>query len=690
MNLDWRPAADALSLWPILALIGLPTLAFLLYRRQVRHLDGPLRAALPLLRAATLLVLALMLIRPALQGTRSLDRIGRLVLLVDASPSMGERDGGEASRLDRARAIAQELALAVDRRVAVETIDVSAGATTDLLAPLLDVQPDETPTTIVLLTDGRQTAAGPEQNVAAALAERGVVASGVLFGGETSEPNATLLDLSLPAEVQREGRLVGSAVVDESLPAGIPYTLSLRAGDGPPWTLPLESLGEGRRVIELDLAAADLADESGLVLGRASTSDDPDAPAYPFALRVTDRPTRVVVLDGRPRWETRQLSASLDRQEGVDVAAGLQRDTPAWQAAADALGEAPAIVLGELTPDDFSAEQRAALGRAVRRGSGVIWVDGSRGLLAEIDADDALSPLLPVRRGRGPAVRVERLRLTAAGREAAALRLLPDADANAALWERLPPPSFAVDAEAAPDFGVVLAEAVANDGTTRPFIVSGTVGRGSVWYVGGDEFWRWRRGVGDRWQNRLWTGLARAALRPPSMASDDDMTLYFDAAPIVPGASIDVRVELAQPNDAALSVALRRDDQTLAAVPLEGEADRVATLRAPSEAGRWSVVVLRNGEAALEADLAVIDAAAYDELATPVATPLVLRPIVDATGGLLADEEDLTPLIASLARPSEQAQATRRYELWASWPLLLLVATLLTIEWALRRRGGLA
>ncbi len=691
----WNLAADPWTLWPIVAVVVLPTIALLLYRRQVRYLAGPLRWVLPALRALTLLILALMLLRPAVQRGLDLDRLGRLLLFVDTSPSMNERDDLDAPRVERARALAQTLARAADRRIAVETIEIGQAGTTDLLTPLLATEADDAPTTAVVLSDGRQTAAGPERDVADTLAASGIVASGVLIGSEAEPPpDVTLIDLTLPDRVQATGRVTGSATVLETAPAGTRYTLTLSVEDEEPITLPQTSLGTGRRVIPLDLPAVDLTTRPGLLLGGGTIAlaDRPeeDGPAYPFALRVEDVKTSLAVLDGRPRWETRQLSASLERQEELAVASALVPGEPQWAAALASFDDAAAIVLGEIRESDLPESSRAALERVVGRGTGLIWIDGTRGLLAEVDASETLAPLLPVRRGTAEPMRVARLRLTAAGRDEPALRLLPDPEANAALWQRLPTPTWAADAQALPEVGRVLVEAVGDDSQVRPFIVAGLYGRGQIWYVGGDEFWRWRRGVGDRWQTRLWTGIVRAAARPPSAAENETLALYLDAVAVAPGEAIEVRVEEFEASDVDLTAKLRREGETKSSTTLPPGVERTATLVAPDDPGRWEIVVERADGPKLAAEVAVVEPAVYDELAQPIADRQTLQPIVDATGGLLVTEEDVAPLLTSLARPPERSTATRRYELWASRPLLLLVAALLTIEWALRRRGGLA
>ncbi len=101
-----------------------------------------------------------------------------------------------------------------------------------------------------------------------------------------------------------------------------------------------------------------------------------------FAVELADRPINVLYVDGYPRWEYRYLKNHLVReqsirssvtmlssdkryiQEGTEVLASLPRTAQEW-------ARFDAIILGDLRPDVFSAEQLRQIKAVVaQRGHG--------------------------------------------------------------------------------------------------------------------------------------------------------------------------------------------------------------------------------------------------------------------------------------------------------------------------------
>src|SRR5262249_39576257 len=108
----------------------------------------------------------------------------------------------------------------------------------------------------------------------------------------------------------------------------------------------------------------------------------------PVRVRVLDRPIRVALFDGYPRWEFRYLKnlllrersirssalvLSSDRrylQEGTDPLASIPRTKEEWQ-------PFDVIVLGDVRAELFSTEQLAQIRELVSsKGAGLLWIAG--------------------------------------------------------------------------------------------------------------------------------------------------------------------------------------------------------------------------------------------------------------------------------------------------------------------------
>lgn len=78
------------------------------------------------------------------------------------------------------------------------------------------------------------------------------------------------------------------------------------------------------------------------------------------------------------------------------------------------------------------------------------------------------------------------------------------------------------------------------------------------------------------------------------------------------------------------------------------------------------------------------------ELEDPQARAELLREIAQATGGSFHNEDDSLDHLAVAPPRIVAVEGRRQVEIWSGWPLLLVVVGALGLEWAWRRRLGLA
>ncbi len=138
-------------------------------------------------------------------------------------------------------------------------------------------------------------------------------------------------------------------------------------------------------------------------------------------LAVMKQRNRVLILDGRSRWETRYLRNVFERDDKWQVntiiagpgtaAESLPRGNQDGQFpdSRDALFEYDLLIMGEIPPDLFTEPEQLWVREFVEiRGGGMIFVDGQRGDLRQW-ADREPGPLFPVEWSADP-LRVNQLR----------------------------------------------------------------------------------------------------------------------------------------------------------------------------------------------------------------------------------------------------------------------------------------
>ena len=576
------------------------------------------------------------------------------------------------------------------------------------------------PQAVVLLTDGNHNAGPSPTQAAELLGQRSIPVHAVAIGPETDAADLVVLALDTPESLAPTQQLTGSVRLRDTMPAGVPLRLVIdqTMPDGPTLTIWDESLvttGQGVRVVDFDMPAASLRTQS--TAGDA-VAVDLVARLEPVVGELTDvnnsRATRlqlrrgtqsVLLLDGRPRWEARYLRNALDRDPQWELteaiaAPGEPLDRSQLPRDRDGWFDLDVVVLGELPPDALAASDIDHLREFVeRRGGGLVTIDGSRGTLARF-AETPLGEALPQVR-IGPLSTVcESLLLTAAGRESAALRLLPDSQANTALWPTLPPPRSAVRTDPQPGATVLLEASVAGSADRVPLLTRRPFGAGQVVSLATDETWRWRYKTADRWHSRFWNQLLDS-VRPPTFAVRNDLVALDAGRPrYQPGQSAPIRVQLTRPDgrpatDAIVEAVVQAEGQPPVRVALQSDPAVPGLYRGttpPLQPGETTVSVRASGFSEAATDLRtgfLVAAAESAEQGTTTANPALLRELAALSGGTFRREEnagELVDLLQPLSRGRVVETETRLRE--SPW-LFGLIVGLLAAEWWFRKRAGL-
>jgi hypothetical protein len=565
---------------------------------------------------------------------------------------------------------------------------------------------------VVVLSDG----ADRSDLDAAAVGRQtgGVRLHTVTLGADMPEPDLALTARPRPAVwmIDEAGRVRVDLHAQHA--AGMPVTVHLEPDDAATQTRRLTLPDDGRATIDFEVRH----DTPGLyrytarvepLPGEAEAGND----TQPLWLRITDRQTRVLVLEGQPYWDTSFLVRALRAdprvrvervtqvRPGRRVRAGAEsrddEDAPAVARSLEDWARHDVVVLGRGLANVLDDAAVTALRAWVDDGGRLVW---ARGPVRSGEAE-AWGPLSP---GRWDGTWHEGAALRPSAAMPAGLRSAFAATSS----DRESPPRFERVASVVdlPPTAQVWARLMNEE--ESPALTTVPVGRGLVVTLLGEGLWRWHTSVRDHEPmptNRatpsggggggfedFWSTLVRGLVDPEAAVADAwGRSLRLSAHTVGMGESVEVAVVSPTLRAEALLVV----DEAGVATPLDlhGLADgrgRGGATWKPSRAGEYEVQVRDVRGDVVQRTPAVVVERRLERVQT-APDPALMRRLAEASGGRVLDPADPASLDAWLDhdRQSRQVPDTTR----PAWDHPLLLAALLLLlggEWIVRRKGGLA
>jgi hypothetical protein len=313
------------------------------------------------------------------------------------------------------------------------------------------------------------------------------------------------------------------------------------------------------------------------------------------------------------------------------------------------------------------------------------------------------------------------------------MRLGADSGGADEVWNRLPKHYWAVVGRAKPGamslafIAEAIPDALAGAGNEREreqgLIVRHNYGFGRVLFVGLDSTWRWRYRTGDLYHHTFWGDAIHWAAADKALGGGNEYVRFGTSRPVYrKGERPEVVVRLGEelgPIKADLLAGARvlrkkgPDDkeEAVALIPLNRRPAQPRVLEGQSPAlppGQYTLELVIPD---LEAKLKSLPAAAGPPNAAkpagpPRATFSILPPdstelidletkwslleeLASKSGGKVFTPEDASELADLLAAQSVPYVEHYEQRLWQWWVVLVVVVSLLTLEWVGRKLAGL-
>jgi uncharacterized membrane protein len=730
--------AVALPWWGyVLAFAAAVALAWLAYARTAVQFTPRQRALLVGLRAATLLLIVVFLLRPVRLEPAVASRDRAVPVLIDVSRSMRLSDDGGPARIEHAERVVADLERTLGDQFRVEIYTFGE--------------------TLARAEPGRWTASARRSDLSGALAAvaeryRGQRLAGIVVvsdGGDTAGQEAgTVLQLPAPVFTVGVGKATGlrdrelvNLTAGEPLLADSSIDLSVSAVASGYATQPLElRLSANGRPLEVRRVTPPA--DGAPVHEVFTVSPDPNNPTvYTVEVPVAPgevaaenntrsvlvppqgRRRRVLMVEGAPGFEHTFLKRALSQDPGLDVDSVVRkgqndqgRDTFFVQAAASrapALASGypnrraelfayDAIIFGNIEGEFFSREQIEVTAEFVGTRGGGLLVLGARSFERAGLVDTPLEEVLPVdltnRRAlvarTSQSTALNAVTLTADGDAHPATRLAVSLDASRRRWAQLPALA-AITPVGEPRPGAqVLA---VGGGGDRLVLAAQRYGMGRSMLFAGEAAWRWRMllPAADTTYETVWRQMTRwlsAAAPEPVMVAPVAVTL--------PGTTDQVGVivrdeEFKAVGDAEVQVRLTApggEERTLTAALSNPQEGRYTASVRFDEGGVYRIAadVRRRGVPFGTARRPILVGGADVEMSEPRLNQPVLERIATASAGAYVPADRAGELPARLRATPDESRPMAMRDLWhTGWSLAVIIA-LLTAEWIARRKVGLA
>lgn len=615
------------------------------------------------------------------------------------------------------------------------------GTGTSLAFALREAISEKLTSAVVLFTDGQHNGSESLEDAAFEAKKRGIPVFIVGVGDPVRPVNVAVSDVYADPQVWKgdpfevQAIVTGQGLSDEKII--VELVEMEQEGEGNEYT-------EGPVLAEKEIILNEEQPQQRLVFAhtfdtpgvrsitvRARPLDDErnlidNAPASPLRVKVLDDKARVLIIAGTPNWEYRALTRLFLREPTIDLSCWLQSidsertqqgDTPIRElpTTQENLFEYDVVLMLDPDPREFDEAWIGLLKKFVREHSGgFLYMPGPMfsGQFLGGPRTSGIQELLPV--GLGDVGDMEVMALLATNNREWPLQVVPanvdqpvmrffaDTQQSIEQWRMLPGVYWSFPAEGAKPGSRVLIEhsdpTLRKNESSRPLLVTGQFGSGRTVYLGFEGTWRWRTaGVDSEFFKRFWVQTTRYLIEGRSLAGKRRGVIESERSRYEVGDRIALTARLKELNYDPLIqdkviAELRepgRDPGKLEFSPVENEPGTYRATLAATQPGQHYIKVSLPGEGAetidIESSLSVT-LPVKESRETWLNRPQ-LQDIAKLTGGRYFDIDETAQLAAALPdRIRRLEMRSQPIPVWDTNRILILIAVLLTLEWALRKR----
>lgn len=736
----------------ILVLIFLLVAVFIyfIYLRPRIRLSKGTTATLIALRVALLTLMVTLLLRPVVVVSSVIPRSSYVAVVVDDSLSMKLHDApGGATRLDTIKQTLLNTSTGqtsflnrLDQKFKTNLYGFSGGLsrlkdgndlfgegrTSDLAGALEETikRSSGMPlSAIVLATDGASNVPSDIATTLRELRARDIPVFTIGVGDTARPLDAELTRINMPRRV-----LVGSRVNIETFVGLSGYNntkvlLGVREDGRAIKTEEFNLRGNDTQAINLEITPAtpgvhrytvEITPLDGEITVENNKQD--------ALVEVIEGPLRLLHVEGEPRWELGKIRESLALNEKNVILVSLQRTgenkfyrqgignqnelATGFPATEEELFSYDGLVIGSVEAGFFTADQLRSIEAFVaRRGAGLLALGGRLSFDGGKYKGTTLDDLLPISLTGGPVddansfTPVYKPLLTAAGQAHPITRLYEDRGQNQKTWNELPPISVSQALTNVKPGATVLLEARKMDGAGAhiPLLVQQRYGRGQTLALTASDTWRWRMRMDSKnnAHETFWRQMLRYVVsgtpRQTEVSTAKDVYSLDDTINIV----ADVRdKKFNAAGDAQATARVTKPSGATVDVPLKfttlNEANIYTGEFKADELGQHRIELV--GQSAslgqLSANANVLVSDLNREYYSAAQNSDLLKRIAEETGGKYYTPAQTQSLLDDLTYRQTPYSERVTKDLWDMPVNFLLLIGLLSAEWFLRKREGLA
>jgi uncharacterized membrane protein len=743
---DVRPSAVVLIL---LALLAGVFIYFIYLRPRVRLSKGT-TATLVALRAAILAIMVVLLLRPVVVVSSVIPRSSYVAMVIDDSVSMKLHDvAGGATRLDSVKQALlnnnpgqNSFLNQLENKFKTNLYGFSGtlarlkdgndlygeGRTSDLAGAL-----DETIkrssgmplSAVVLATDGASNVPRDLTAVLRELRARDIPVFTVGVGNTARPMDAELTRVNMPRRVLVGSRLNIETIVGLSGYSQTKVLLSVREDGRAVKTEEFNLRGNDTQAINLEITpttpgihryTVEVTPLDGELTIENNKQDS--------LVEVIQGPLRILHVEGEPRWELGKIRESIQPNEKNVTLVSLQRTgenkfyrqgvnnqtelTNGFPKTEEELFSYDGLIIGSVEAGFFTADELRSIEAFVsRRGGGLLAIGGRLAFDGGKYKGTTIEELLPVSLTGGQVddansfAPVYKPILTGAGQAHPITRLNEDRGANQKAWNELPPISVSEVLTNVKPGASVLLEARRVEGSAQvvPLLVQQRYGRGQTLALTAADTWRWRMRMDSKnnahetfWRQML-RYLVSSTPKQVEIGTEKEVYALDDNVQIV----ADIRDKKFNPvADAQATARVTKPSGLVVDVPLKfttlNSVNTYAGEFKADELGQHRIELIGNsgslGQLSAQSNMLVSDL--NREYYSAAQNSDLLKRISAETGGKYYTPAESQALLDDLIYRQTPYSERVTKDLWDMPVNFLLIIGLLSAEWFLRKREGLA